>query len=74
MTSGTLAAPAETLSALRTAHGLSREELAALAGISARTLYDLEHGLTRPLRSTATVLAAVLGCSADELRGMGAGD
>jgi transcriptional regulator with XRE-family HTH domain len=66
MTTGTVAAP--TVAELRAARGLSRDELAALAGVSPRTLYDLEHGLTRPQRSTATVLADALGCDPEDLR------
>jgi len=46
---------------------LSREELAALAGLSPRTIYNLEYGLRRPHRATRFVLAAVLGCEPGDL-------
>jgi len=46
---------------------LSREELAALAGLSPRTIYNIEHGLRRPHRATRSVLAAVLGCELADL-------
>lgn len=37
--------------------GLSREELSALTGVSVRTIYDVEHGLVVPRRSTRNLLA-----------------
>ena len=45
--------------------GISREQLAARAGVSPRTLYNLEHGLVRPQRATLVVLAMALGCAPD---------
>jgi len=59
--------PPKTLEERRVALRLSREELAALAGLSPRTIYNVEHGLRRPHRATRFVLAAVLGCEPSEL-------
>ena len=54
---------------LRAQRGYSQEELGAKAGISVQTVRNIEHGRQRPHRATATVLAGVLGCEAEELRG-----
>ena len=59
--------PHPTVEDRRAALRLSREELAALAGLSPRTIYNLEHGLRSPHRATRAVLAAVLGCESAEL-------
>lgn len=55
--------------ALREEAGISRARLAALAGLSPTTLYKIEHGLSRPQRSTAIVLALTLGVEPDALLG-----
>jgi len=52
--------PGNGLKARREALGLSRKRLAMLAGVSPRTIYNVEHGVTRPQRSTAAVLAQAL--------------
>jgi len=62
-----LQAPPTTVEERRLALSLSREELAALAGLSPRTIYNVEYGLRRPHRATRFVLAAVLGCEPSEL-------
>lgn len=51
----------------RRARGLSREGLAAEAGVSLRTVERIEGGDVTPHRATARVLAAVLGTTADVL-------
>src|SRR5512135_2693219 len=49
---------------LRTEAGLTQEELAETAGISARTVSDLERGVNRTAhKDTAQLLAAALGLS-----------
>jgi transcriptional regulator with XRE-family HTH domain len=55
------------LAELRAKRGLSRERLAALAGLSARTIFGIERENVRPQRATAHVLAEVLGCEPDDL-------
>jgi len=71
MTSGTekvSRSPRTTnLERLRHARSLSREELAAVAGLSPRTIYALEVEGVRPQRATRRVLAIALGCAVDEL-------
>ena len=55
----------------RLATGLSQEELAELAGISARAISDLERGARhRPYRATVTQLAQALGLGEEEWRGL----
>ena len=58
-----------TLQALRRTVGLTQEELAERAGVSARTVSDVERGV-RPsvYRDTATRLGAALGLVDEELR------
>ncbi len=51
---------------LREARGLSRERLAQRAGLSPRTLYNLERGLVTPHRATLAVVAAVLASQTSE--------
>jgi tetratricopeptide (TPR) repeat protein/transcriptional regulator with XRE-family HTH domain len=52
---------------LRRAAGLTQEELAELAGLSARAIADIERGRTsRPYRSSVRALAAALNLSEDE--------
>jgi|GEM_PF-3520333 len=48
--------------ARRKALGLTCAELAGRAGVSDVTLWRVEHGHGRPLRSTRLLLAAALGC------------
>ncbi|HXT87774.1 MAG TPA: tetratricopeptide repeat protein [Trebonia sp.] len=56
------------LRSLRTAAGLTQEELADAARVSYRTVSDLERGVSQcPHRDTARRLAAALGLSGDEL-------
>ena len=43
------------------------EELAARAGLSARTIYNAEVRGIRPHRATRRVIAEALGCEPDEL-------
>lgn len=47
--------------------GLSREALAARAGVSAATIYRLEAGRVQPQRLTARALAATLGWAKQRL-------
>ena len=55
------------LQQLRTARGLSRETLAATAGVSPRTIYGIEVERRQPLRATARVLALALECEPGSL-------
>lgn len=57
----------EPLTRLRAGRGLSREVLAAMAGLSPRTLYAIEREGVRPQRATCHVLADALGCSPGDL-------
>lgn len=56
----------QDVEALRKAHGLSRDELAASAGLSPRTIFNIERGLVTPQRATRTVLAAALASEMNE--------
>jgi transcriptional regulator with XRE-family HTH domain len=49
------------------ARGLSREKLAAAAGISVRAIYNAERLGVCPQPATREVLARVLRCSPDDL-------
>lgn len=55
------------LRAARLARGLTGEELAALAGVSLKTVYSAEAAGARPQRATRRVLAIALGCTVDEI-------
>ncbi len=58
---------AELLRQLRAERGLTQEELAAAAGISPRTVSDLERGINlTPRRATAELLADALELSGPE--------
>ena len=58
---------AELLRQLRAEQGLTQEELASAAGISPRTISDLERGINQtPRRSTAELLADALRLSGSE--------
>jgi len=58
---------AELLRQLRAERGLTQEELASAAGISPRTISDLERGINQtPRRSTAELLADALRLSGSE--------
>jgi DNA-binding XRE family transcriptional regulator len=46
---------------------MSREQLAAEAGLSARTIYAIEVEGVRPQRATRRVLAEALGCTRAEI-------
>jgi transcriptional regulator with XRE-family HTH domain len=61
---------AERLRALRQAAGLTRQELAARAGMGAATVAAYEQGRRQPVPSTRADLARVLG---QELLGDGRG-
>ena len=55
------------LQQLRTAHGLTQEELAEHSGVSIRTISDIERGISRyPRRDTLRLLSAALELTADE--------
>ena len=55
------------LRSLRTAAGLTQEELAEAARVSYRSISDLERGISRsPRRDTARLLADALGLSAED--------
>jgi tetratricopeptide (TPR) repeat protein/transcriptional regulator with XRE-family HTH domain len=55
------------LRSLRTAAGLTQEELAEAARVSYRSISDLERGVSRsPHRDTARLLAGALGLSGDD--------
>ncbi|HWE60119.1 MAG TPA: helix-turn-helix domain-containing protein, partial [Chloroflexota bacterium] len=56
----------DLLKRYRTAAGLSQEELAERAGMSARGLMYLEHGARSPYRATLRRLAGALGLSLQE--------
>ncbi|HEX4090829.1 MAG TPA: AAA family ATPase [Trebonia sp.] len=57
---------AELLRQLRTEAGLTQEELASAAGVSPRTVSDLERGINQtPRKATADLLANALGLSGD---------
>lgn len=55
------------LRAVRTAHGLSRIELAERAGVSPFSLRDFERGISRPSVNTLAALADELNVPLDEL-------
>jgi tetratricopeptide (TPR) repeat protein/transcriptional regulator with XRE-family HTH domain len=58
------------LRSLRTAAGLTQEELAEAARVSYRSISDLERGVSRfPRRDTARLLADALGLSGDDRAG-----
>jgi transcriptional regulator with XRE-family HTH domain len=56
-----------TLEELRLARGLTREQLAVVAGLSAKTVYRLEVGGSVPRESTIRVLARALDCDPVEI-------
>ncbi len=66
MTSGS-SRVAAALTTARRARGLSRERLAALAGVSARTIYAIEIERVRPQRATRRVLATALRIDVSDL-------
>src|SRR5687768_12102450 len=58
---------AELLANLRTARGMSQEQLAVAAAVSVRAIGDLERGATRrPQRNTIDALATALTLTGDE--------
>jgi transcriptional regulator with XRE-family HTH domain len=62
MTAGTPAlSPGASLRRVRTDLGMSRERLAALAGLTPRTIYAIEIEGVNPHRATRKVLALALG-------------
>ncbi|MGW5003570.1 ATP-binding protein [Streptomyces hydrogenans] len=61
----------ELVRALRLAAGLAQEQLALAAGLSVRTLRNLERGRTKgPQRHTVDALARALDLTAEEARGL----
>lgn len=56
------------LRTIREARALSLAELAALSGVSANTIYRLEHGAPAPFPRTVRKLAAALGVEPSVLR------
>jgi DNA-binding XRE family transcriptional regulator len=58
------------LERLRCSLGLSREQLAAAAGLSAGTIYNIERCGVHPRRATQAVLAMTLGVMPDDLFAM----
>jgi transcriptional regulator with XRE-family HTH domain len=50
-----------TLREARDRADLTREDLARRSGVSARQIYDIEHGRAIPRRATRTVLVVALG-------------
>src|SRR3954453_8420994 len=55
------------LEVMRRARGLSREGLAATAGVSARTIYNIEVEGRAPRRATKRVLCLALGRTLEEV-------
>jgi DNA-binding XRE family transcriptional regulator/ribosomal protein S27AE len=51
----------------RIAAGLSRDKLAARAGVTAKTVFNIERGLVEPNEATLRVLAQALGCEVTDL-------
>jgi transcriptional regulator with XRE-family HTH domain len=58
---------AQTVQGLREAQGWSIEDLASRAGVSWRTVWDLERGHRTPRRATAYVLAHALGVRVEDI-------
>jgi transcriptional regulator with XRE-family HTH domain len=59
---------AQSLRQLRTSQLLSIRELAARAGITPKTLTDIEYGRRRPTYETMRTISGALGVSAHEIR------
>jgi DNA-binding XRE family transcriptional regulator len=55
------------LELVRRSQRLSREGLAAAAGVSARTIYNIEVAGRNPRRATKRVLCLALGCRPEDL-------
>lgn len=51
----------------RLAAGLSRERLAVAAGVTSKTVFNIERGLVEPNEATLRVLAQALGCDVADL-------
>jgi len=61
----------ERIRQARTAYGMSQAELARRIGISGQAMYQIENGKTPdPQASRITMIAQVLGVSADYLLGL----
>ena len=60
---------AERIYNLRTAKGLSREQLGQMCGCTGRTISNYEYGMRRPTSGMALTLAAALGVTIEELLG-----
>src|SRR5690349_5315685 len=64
---GQAAAFGDRLRHRRIANGLTQEELAERSGVSARSIGDIERGVSRaPHKETAALLAVALGLAGDE--------
>lgn len=57
----------EVLAARRHVLGLAREKVAARAGLSDRTIYNLESGRVAPQLGTVLALALALGLTAEDV-------
>ncbi len=60
---------AERIYTLRTAKGLSREQLGELCGCTGRTIGNYEHGMRKPTSNVAPAMAEALGVTVEELLG-----
>ena len=60
---------AERIYTLRTAKGLSREQLGELCGCTGRTIGNYEHGMRKPTSNVAPAMAEALGITVEELLG-----
>ena len=58
---------AERIYALRTAKGLSREQLGELCGCTGRTIGNYEHGMRKPTSNVVPAMAEALGVTVEEL-------
>ncbi|MGI8594539.1 MAG: helix-turn-helix domain-containing protein [Solirubrobacteraceae bacterium] len=74
MTSSKRRAPDVALLRFRNERGLTREQLAARAGLASRTIFNIERQGVEPQRATLHVLAEALCCEVvDLLNGGGPG-
>ena len=60
---------AERIYNLRTAKGLSREQLGEMCGCTGRAIGNYEHGMRRPTSNVIPAMAAALGVTVEELLG-----
>lgn len=64
----------DSLTHVRKARGISRAELARLIGMDVETIGRYERGDREPKASTIVSLSRVLGCSIEDLLGVGKED